>query len=277
MALKVARSGAPVIWDAHEDYIAQFTESGSKDWVPGPARRVVRRGLQEMLSAIDRRASGVIAATPTIASLYSNARIAVVGNEARVDDFTSCTPDFSTRRVLFTGHIDSSHLFGEAVEAVKGIPDVKLAVAGREPNPEVWAPAKQILGDRLEYLGWLDRRGLAAAINSSALGLALYAPLPTYMAADASPTKVFEFAAAGLPILGSPIPSVTALLESGGAGFVVKGFTGVDLRASIGSVLDDEVAWRRASEGGRLWATTSRSWQQSESELMRLYGEILDR
>lgn len=275
VALTLARSGRRVIWDAHEDYVSQFTEDGGKSWVPAPVRGVVRRGMKAMLEAVDRDAAAVIAATPTIAARYNNPRTVVVGNEARLEDFNGCRPDFSARRLLFVGHAGSAHLFGELVEAVTALPDVKLAVAGDQLTPDVLGRSKDLLGDRLECLGWLNRAGLATAVDSSSLGLALYAPLPTYMSSDASPTKVSEFAAAGLPILGSPIPVVEKALREGRSGFLAGGFTSTDLRKAIDGALRDPVVWHEASENARLWAGTTGDWGRSETELMRIYSEIL--
>ena len=275
VALRLARSGHPVIWDAHEDYVAQFTQAGFKHWVPARARLAVRTGTQAMLTLVDKWAAGIVAATPTIASLYSNSRTVVVGNEAQLEVFSECRPSFDSKRILFTGFVGPSHLFGELVEAVSALPQVQLAVAGREPDPQMWSYAQGILGSRLEHLGWLDRPNLATAMSDSSLGVTLYTQAPTYMTADGSPTKLFEFAAAGLPIIGAPIPSVNRLLQESGSGFLATGFSPSDLRAAISRALGDETTWRKASESARRWANSHGGWQMSERRLLNLYAEIL--
>lgn len=275
VALKLAWSGRRVIWDAHEDYLAQFSEAGGKSWVPRPARRLVRSGTAGLLSAMDRLAAGIVAATPTIASRYENPRTVVVGNEARVEDFRDARPDLAARRVLFTGNVGRAHLFDELVAAISDLPGVRLAVAGREPPASTWDAAAARLGDRLEHLGWLDRPGLSRAMSASSLGVALYAPLATYLDSDASPTKVFEFAAAGLPIVGSPIAPVARLLESSNAGFVADDFTPASLRDSIIYALGHPTEWELASVNGRAWAQSHGGWSESEAELLRLYSALL--
>lgn len=275
VAYELARSGHLVLWDAHEDYVSQFTEAGAKGWVPWPARKAVRAGTHALLKQVDKHAAGVIAATPTIASRYSNRRTVVVGNEARLEDFSGCRPNFDSKRILFTGFVGPSHLFGELVEAVRSLPQVQLAVAGREPDPQVWSAAQAILGPRLKHLGWLDRPNLAEAISGSSLGVALYAPAPSYMRTDGSPTKVFEFAAAGLPTIGTPNPSVTRLLQESGAGFLAPGFSPSDLRAAISRALSDPGLWRDASSSALRWAVSQGGWLQSELRLLNLYAEVL--
>lgn len=273
VALYLARSGAAVIWDAHEDYVAQFTENGGKSWVPGPVRGLVRRGMQAMLAAIDRHATAVVAATPTIADRYTNIRTVVVGNEARLEDFLACEPDFASHRLLFTGSVGPGHLFGEVVAAVERLPSAQLVVAGRPPQPSIWSAAAARLGSRLEHVGWLDRQGLSREMSRSALGLATYADTDAY--AVAAPTKLFEFCAGGLPVLASPTVSNRRYVEEGGGGFLADGFSVDAIARTVESALSDREAWELASARGREWAEREGSWEPSEKRLLDLYQEIL--
>lgn len=273
IALRLARKGVPVVWDAHEDYVSQFSAQESKSWIPAPARGTVRHVTQRMLDGIDRRAAGVVAATQTIASRYSNPRTVVVGNEARVEEFSGCAPDFDSRRILFTGTAGASQLFGTVVDAVVALPDVTLAVAGRVPPAEVWAQAESKLGDRITYLGWLDREGLAATLSEVALGLSTYADIPTN--AENAPNKLFEFCAAGLPVIASPNASNRRFILEGGGGFLAEGFTAATLASAIESALADRSVWQLASTRGREWAMRAGSWAESERRLLGLYEQIL--
>jgi glycosyltransferase involved in cell wall biosynthesis len=273
VALKVARSGRRVIWDAHEDYLEQFDGPGAKSWVPWPARRIVRAGTKALLNQVDRHAVAVVAATPTIAARYSNVRTIVVGNEARLETFSGCRPDFSSRRLLFTGSPTEAHLFDEVVEAVARVQGAHLAVAGREPEQPVWRRSQERLGDRLTHLGWLTRSELAAAVSTSALGVLSYADTSAY--AVASPTKAFEFAASGLPVVATPNKMNVDLLARSRAGFVAADFNAQALAAAIDFALSNEPAWRSAADSGRSWASREGSWTTSEQRLMDLYASIL--
>lgn len=273
VAFRLAKRGLSVVWDAHEDYLSQFTEDDDKNWVPGPVRGVVRRGMKAMLAAVDRQAAGVVAATPTIASRYANPKTVVVGNEARLEEFYGCAADFASRRVLFTGHVGPGHLFEEVVDAIAAIPDVTLAVAGRAPDPRLWATAETLLGDRITHLGWLDRTGLSAAINQASLGLSTYADIPTHY--ENSPNKVFEFCAAGLPVIASPNASNVRFIGEGGGGFLADGFTAKAISRAIDRALSDRQGWQLASTRGRYWATLVGSWEPSERRLLDLYRQLL--
>ncbi len=273
VALFLAKRGIPVIWDAHEDYVSQFTADDDKSWVPGPARGIVRRGMKTMLDSVDRHAAGIVAATETIASRYANPRTVVVGNEARLEDFSGCTPDFNAGIILFTGNVGPGHLFGEVVDAVAATRKVSLVVAGREPDAGLWTEAQTRLGDRITHLGWLDRAGLSAAINHASLGLSTYADIPTNT--GNSPNKIFEFCAAGLPVIASPNASNVRFIEEGGGGFLADGFSANAISRAIDEALSDRPSWESASARGREWATRVGAWDSSERRLLDLYQEVL--
>lgn len=273
VAVYLARRGENVIWDAHEDYLEQFSDSHSRDWVPSPLRGLVQRGTAYLIRQVDEKASGVVAATPSIAAGYSNPRTVIVGNEARLEAFAGCEPDFDSREVLFTGQVGPGHLFGQLVTAVSMIPDVFLTVAGRTPDPHAWQQAQDLLGERIRHLGWLDRIQLASTMNSSALGTSLYEDLPTNR--NNSPNKLYEFCAAGLPVVASPNESNVKFVDAGAGGFLATDYTGPGLSAAIELALSDRVRWESASQEGRAWAQKVGSWTPSESRLIGLYQQIL--
>ena len=273
VAYALARSGRQVIWDAHEDYESQFTQGGGKSWVPGAVRGLVGSGTKTLLSAVDHRVAAVVAATPTVASRYRNERTVVVGNETRLEVFADCRPKFDAGQLLFTGTPGPAHLFREVVAAVAQTPQAQLKVAGRIQDAETWDWAERVLGSRITHLGWLGRDELAEAMSASSLGLLTYADTDAYSVA--SPTKSFEFAAAGLPMIATPNQMNVQALGSSSAGFLADGFTAEALHSAISQALGDEESWTRASLAGRRWATENGSWSHSENRLLRLYAELL--
>jgi glycosyltransferase involved in cell wall biosynthesis len=226
-----------------------------------------------MLGAVDRHAAAVVAATPAIAARYANPRTVVVGNEARFEVFSACKPSFAAGRVLFTGHVGPSQLFDRIVAAVASIPSVSLMVAGRQPERDAWAAAEARLGQRITHLGWLNRSGLAAAMDRASLGLCTYADIPTN--AENSPNKIFEFCAAGLPVVASPNLSNRRLMRECGGGFLAEGFSAEAISEAIRTGLSDVVAWQFASQRGREWASRKGSWKESEQRLLDLYDQVL--
>lgn len=274
LAWVLAISGKRVVWDAHEDYEGRFASvEGSGRW---SKRGLSKRMTHRVIDAIDKKASGVIAASQTIASRYSNPRVQIVGNEARIRDFEEARPSFGERRGLFTGSPESGHLFPEILRAIEGTPDLRLTVVGGRETPEMRRFAHEILGDRVEFLGRQSPEGLVEQMSRCSFGLCTYAPTPAYMDPTGSPTKFYEFAAGGLPIVGSPIPTITTRLNESMAGRLAVDFTARGLSEAIREVTSDEDEWEKMSRTARAWSRQNDRWAESEAALMALYSELAE-
>lgn len=273
LAIAMARRGQLVVWDAHEDYFEPIDTAAGKQWVPAHLRPAVQRGFGALLKAIDRHAAGVVAATEHIASTYSNPRTVVVGNEARTEAFAACAPGYASRNLLFTGAASHVTCFPEIVEAVAELPEFTLVVAGPQMHPDMEDLAARSLGARFVKLGLLDRAGLASAMTESLIGFVTYEDRATY--ATNCPNKVFEFAAAGLPVVGTPNPSFTSRVARGEFGVSATDFSASGLSGAILSATADRGRWETLSLNGRAWSASEGSWARSSTALLSFYEELL--
>ena len=272
VAIWLARRGKTVIWDAHEDYSAEVASDGAKSWVPGPLRGITRSALSRLLTTTDNSVAAVVAATDTISSRYRNPRTVVVGNEARLSDFADCAPTFTSRQVLFTGSPTDGHCFPQLISALESLPDVTLAVAGHPPDEAVWADATRRLGPRVRHVGWLDRAGLSAIISKASVGLVLYSDTAAH-AVNAG-NKLFEFVAAGLPIVATPTLSNRRYLADSHGGVIADDFSPSGLRIAIAEAFSDRGRWEDWASAGRSWALSHGSWEASERRLLDLYADL---
>ena len=274
-ALLQSWRGRRVIWDAHEDYATRYRRDADPSKLKRASGWLVSRVIEAGLSLVDTKSAGVVAATATIGTRYGNPRTVVVGNEARLSDLAQSRPSSNSRRVLFTGAPEPGHLFDVVVEAVARVPELTLTVARRTISSPMDELARRKLGDRYEFVGFLDRDALANAISASLVGLCTYAPLPCYLDSTGSPTKFYEFAAAGLPVVGSPIPTLNALMADSGAGVSTRDFSPESLSSALRNVMTESEVWEAMSAAGRSWAQQNDLWAASEQRLIDLYDRIL--
>ncbi|CAN2246032.1 RfaG Glycosyltransferase [actinobacterium SCGC AAA044-D11] len=265
--------GKKVIWDAHEDYHLQFT-SGIKyrSYLSPSIRIVINHLIKDLLKKIDKKAAAIICATPGIAEKYNNSRTFIVGNEARIDELEKSFPNFVNSKVLFSGTADESQSFRVIVDAIATIPELELTLVGREPAPSELKFALERLGKRFEYLGWLNREELAKIISKSKCGLLSYSDL--YLDMKYSPNKLYEFSAAGLPIVATPTIGNIEWAEQTGGIIVSKGFTSLDLQNTLEIVGRNEDIWEEMSINARKWSKEFGSWIKSENELLRAYKTL---
>ena len=262
-----------VVWDAHEDYWGQLEKSDSaKAWIPNAIRPAVSKLLMLTLNKADNSLSAVIGATSGICLRYRNQNTILVGNEARLEDFMYSKPNFESANILFTGSFSDAACFPEVVDALIIQPKLHLLLAGRSA-PRNWSEIQKKLGSRAQYVGWLSREDLSKVISICCLGLVTYAD--SYATFDNAPTKYFEFAASGLPVVATPTQSNLARITRARNGVLASGYSAVAISDAISLALSSRTEWNAWSENGRTWVQSHGNWKQSEGRLIDLYTKLL--
>ncbi|MGH7127216.1 MAG: glycosyltransferase family 4 protein, partial [Planctomycetaceae bacterium] len=197
--------GARVVYDVHEDLPRQI---GGKPWIPRRLRRFVAAcaGMGEAI--LSRAVSGIVAATPTIARRFPTPKTVTVRNFADLsaDRFDAATPYRQRGPVLIHASSTLAGIRGarEMVAAMERLPGARLVLLG-EMETRLREELAAISG--WKQVDWLGRRPveeLPSHLARARIGLSVLHDLPNYR--DALPTKLYEFMAAGLPIVASDFP-----------------------------------------------------------------------
>lgn len=129
--IKLKKAGKKVIFDSHEDVPAQIM---SKYWIPAPFRWLVSKIYKTYESYAVAQFDAVVAATPAIAEKFRGRakKVVVINNYPRLDDIVFQTKPFSERpaSVCYAGGLDEIRGGKVMVEALKGVQDVDLILAG---------------------------------------------------------------------------------------------------------------------------------------------------
>jgi len=270
LALKAI--GKTVIFDSHEDLPLQVA---GKPWIPAP----IRPAASTLVSAIDRVQArlldAVIGATPSIAGRFDalGARTAVVANYPILDEFAAPLPPWSERRqeVVYVGGLTAMRGVETMIDGLAGMPEtlVLCGPADGETQARLDDPA---LGDAVQHRGMLDRPNVVQALRRARLGLCLLERRPNYV--DSMPIKLFEYLAAGLPVVASDFEPWRQLVDGCPAvRFVPPEDIGA-VRRAIRELLDDpEAAEARGVEGRRL-VFERFAWATQAETLIGLYREL---
>jgi glycosyltransferase involved in cell wall biosynthesis len=174
------------------------------------------------------------------------------------------------RRVVgFAGGLRPWHGVETAIEALPATDDLVLAVAGDGPqrqNLERLA-AERGVGERVRWLGRLPHEDVPAFL--AALDAAVL-PYPALDGFAFSPLKLYEYLAAGLPVVASDVGQVRDVLEDGRWGTLVPPGDPAALAAALRSVTASPDAYARAAEA-RGHALVHHSWDERATRL----GDLL--
>jgi len=227
----------PVIYDAHEHYA---------DLVKPRLNGVLGESLYYLIKAAEwsgaSLADAVITVDETLAAKYRKLqkRVVVVGHWPRLSLSKHIAGVFSRNELnlIYIGRLSSdrgSIYYLDLLRNLRhrGIP-AKLWLAGvflPESESKIFEQHANDLLEHVKLLGWLDYNHIGQILESADVGLAILLPEPRYVAA--LPVKLFEYMAAGLPVLASDFPSIREIVLSEKCGALVDPTTGVEQAASI--------------------------------------------
>lgn len=273
----LALSGKKVIYDVHEDLPMDILTKG---WIPSGVRRIVSNVARCVEYVGAKCFFHVIGATPHIAERFKS----INGGAIEINNFAVCAVSESNRaeawgskrgEVLYVGGIASVRGVQELVEAMELVnSDIRLNLAGRFVEAEVRTNLKCSPGwGRVNELGFLDRAGVEEALQRSRAGLVTLHPIRTYL--DSLPVKLFEYMAAGIPVIASDFPLWREIVVGHKCGLCVDPMDPRAIACAIDYLVDHPDEAREMGENGWRAAREKYNWGHEEKRLLHFYGSLL--
>lgn len=271
--------GKTVIYDAHEDIRKEIRK---KHWIPAPLRIPMSFAIGVLEDIADPLWSAIVVATPSIGERFRNRRTRVIQNFPKFEDFSiSLDPNaeekrLKSRRFIFLGSLNPLRSAREIVRALEH-PDLgdraDLTILGQISPPSLVAELRQMAGWRhVDYLGWRPYVEVGQVLSDALAGLVLFHPAPNHM--KSQPRKLFEYMAAGLPVIASDFPLWRRVVGGARCGLLVDPTDPHAIADAMREFLDDPA---KAVAMGRRGAHAARvrfSWKHERPKLVSLYTEL---
>lgn len=273
-AILLAFIGWCVIYDVHEDYPRQVMT-----WRFGwPIRRTASAiyGLLEWIGGF--AFTKIVAVTPTIAERFPPAKTIMVRNFPLLDELHIPDPTpMAERPVEFTyvGSItEERNIFG-MIQAVANVPGChsRLRLAGEFSSLETKRQA-QCMPEwaSVTFEGWVSREKVAAIMADGRGGLVVLKPIPHVMLA--LPIKLFEYMAAGMPVISSDFPLWREVVDDAQCGLLVDPDRVDDLVRAMRALLEDPAEAQAMGERGRRAIVQKYNWDCEALKLIDCYDSI---
>lgn len=272
--------GKTVVYDVHEDI---SVDVAAKHYIP----RVLRRPLAWIISEIEtlssRLFSGIVAATATISLRFPfrDQRQVVVSNFPILPEFqTPLAPAWEDRSqaVGYVGVLARDRCLPEMLQAMSLLPpelSARLELGGNFSPPGL---KEELSGNegwrRTRTLGVLDRAGVAKLLGEVRAGLVVLKPTPAYL--ESAPVKMFEYMAAGIPVIASDFPKFRDIIEGAKCGLLVDPTSPSAIAGAIHYVLTHPREAEEMGNRGRETSIRKYNWATEETKLLHLYHVLLD-
>ncbi len=268
--------GKRVVLDVHEDLQAQIEV---KHWIPSPVRAPIGALARALERVSARRFDAVVAATPFIGGLFEPyaRRVVVVSNYPWTDELHdpegARRGDWSTRdRALYVGGISELRGARELVEAAAAS-GTRVLLAGRWFTQAERDRVRALPGYAyVDELGYVERAGLRPLFARSFVGVCALHATPNHV--NAQPIKLFEYMAAGLPVVASAFPLWRSIVEGAGCGLLVDPTKPAEIADAIRWLREHPGQAQEMGRRGRDAVLARFNWEHESAVLVALYDEL---
>jgi glycosyltransferase involved in cell wall biosynthesis len=268
--------GKCVVYDAHEDFPRQVL---THHWIPRPMRPPVAAAVGLLIRAAARIFDGVIAATPSIEKSFRKVNTVTVQNFPDPSEFLpSSSSPYQERppHIAYLGVLAPVRGVHEMTRAMALLPEslrARLVCAGSFSPDELEGEMHQVPGwDRVEFVGWKNREEIARLLSQSRAGIVVLHPTPAYLEAWA--IKMFEYMAAGIPVVASDFPLWRSIVEDAGCGLLVDPQQPQAIADAIRWILEHPREAEAMGIRGREAVMRRYNWSLEAQRLLDFYSKM---
>ncbi len=261
----------PVIYDIHECYPEMFRH---KEYLSKFSRRLAAVAIGVLEKIAVKVLDQSIAATEHIAGQFKD--IPVVHNYPILSEWSWIETDdkrFISRNICYVGSISRERGIAQIVKAIADV-DCTFHLAGRYEPAGFRDELTKLPGfSKVVEYGFVNREQAADIFSSCALGVVLLDRNSNHL--HSLSTKMFEYLAAGLPILVSDLPTNIKLLDSSPMGRYIDPTLVELITKTLEELLSDPERLAQWGANGKAMVFDKLSWESEREIYLSLYRKIL--
>lgn len=268
-----------VIYDVHEDVSKQILTKG---WIPSFLRKLVAKFYSGVEKIAARLLDGVITATEDIARNFIGYNPVVIHNYPRLEMLPKARNHSKHQNegettLVYVGGLTKNRGIRETVLALGFLNEdkkVKFQLIGKFQDRDF----KEEIQNMPEYkdvlfMRWQDPPAVYNSLRNSDVGIVCLSPLPRYRVA--LPVKLFEYMAAGLPVIASDFPIWRDIVKGNSCGIMVDPESPKEIAEAIDYLIENPKEAEIMGKNGRKAVEEKYNWANEERKLLRLYQSIL--
>lgn len=270
-------TGKKVIYDVHEDYRKQIL---SKPYLPVFARKSIAIMVNFLEFITLRYFDVIITATDNIFLKFSyHNRVVSIKNLPVLSGFSNTVKNNKSFTLVYIGCITEIRGLTNIIKALELIdsdPDIKLILCGKFYPHDYEEKVRRLEGFRkVEYLGWIESDMVPELLSKCDAGIICFLPEPNHI--DSMPNKLFEYIAAGLPVIASNFPAWRSIIDDNNnnrCGLCIDPLDPTTIASAIKYLMDNPREAEIMGINGRELVLAKFNWANEEQKLLKIYKDL---
>lgn len=278
-----------VVYDSHEYFFEQdsadsrYAQLPSKYW-NAPKRVSRRRSLQRVEQRLAQRADKIITVSEGIATAFQQRwaveKPAIIRNVVDLRILEPSNLDYGNEgffTLVHSGSITYGRQLREFVASLPFLPEtVRGVFMGKfTPFADSLLHYAETLGvkERLKIVPPVPQTQVPSALSQADAGVSLITSQAGLSYKFSLPNKLFEYIAAGLPVIASRADDIAALVKEYDVGVICDEQDPESIAEAISTLLDPEKSAHYRKNCGV--ALKDLNWEKEEKKLLALYTDLL--
>jgi len=265
--------GRKVVYDAHEDTPLQISY---QHWIPRPLRKPYGWMYFMIEKVCGWTFDAIMVAEPVIARYFPKNKTYLVRNFPSAISFREHPGmPYTSRKswMTYVGALTEPRGLYEMLEgarAAEATVQFDFVLGGKFSPPHLQTDVLKRY--RVNFLGWVSYAGLVDLLFESRVGIIIPNPNPRYV--TNYPVKLFEFMAAGLPVIASKEGEAAKFVQECNGGILVNPLDVNEVRDAIVWLFSHPEEAEAMGKRGQRLIFEKYNWEKEEETLLKVMAGI---
>ncbi len=278
--LKLFANGK-VIYDVHENVKRDIL---SKSWLPKAARGLVSLMYQLTEKLGFPFIDEIIIAEDSYIKNYQKQNNILALRNYPILSFIKGPSEVKNSRptLVYVGGITEVRGVWELVESTRLLKpkyeNILLTLVGPVDPASLEEKIRKLLEQyslqqNVHLVGKVKHEEVYTILPRCHIGMGIVHPEPNYM--ESLPTKLFEYMAAGLPVIASSFPLWKEIIEGNNCGLTVNPLNPREIAKAVEYLIEHPDEARKMGENGRKAVLEKYNWETESKKLISVYENLL--
>ncbi|AZT90464.1 glycosyltransferase [Caldicellulosiruptor changbaiensis] len=263
-----------VIYDVHEDYSLAFKD---REYLPKLLRSLFSSTFNLFEKNVSKLFDGVVVVTEDIFNKFNCKNKVILKNFPTIDMYEK-RQEYNldgTINLVYIGSVSYHRGITNLILAVKDLQNlnIKLDIIGPAESSDYFEEIKKFENEKIKIWGRVPKSRVPDILKNAHIGFVTLLPLKRYL--TSLPLKLFEYMAAGVPIIASNFELWKGIIESSNCGVIVDPTDIEQIKSAILYFYNNRQEIINKGQNGYRAFIEMYNWSKEEEKLFDFYKRIV--